>query len=54
MERYIKISMLLSVPLEIRQFRYSNSVSREAKIILSFLQSYVIFVSCGPWISLQN
>lgn len=40
------MSMVLAAPLEIRQFRYSNSVSREA--ILAFLQSYVTFVSYGP------
>ena len=49
------MSKFLGVPLEIRLFRYGNSLSGEAEIILlSFLQYYVIFINCGLWIALQN
>lgn len=45
MKRYIKMSRFLGVSLEIRQFIYGNSRSKEPKIILlCFLQYGVIFI----------
>lgn len=54
MKRYIKMYKFLGVSLEIRQFRYGNSLSKEAEVILLSILQYRDLHQLLSCVALQN
>lgn len=53
-KRYIKMYKFLGVSLEIRQFRYGNSLSKEAEVILLSILQYRDLHQLLSCVALQN